>query len=163
MKNNFNLYNLLRSGADAAAIISGNNKYSNIKGKVMLYQINSGVIIRAEINGLPQSTQECYSPVFGFHIHSGSSCTGTKENPFENADGHYNPGNCPHPYHAGDMPPLFGANGKAFLIFLTNRINVSEIIGKTVIIHAHPDDFTSQPSGNAGEMIACGVISSMRR
>ena len=56
------------------------------------------------------------------------------------------------------MPPLFGCNGAAFSVFLTDRITVNEIIGKTVIIHSDPDDFTSQPSGNAGTKIACGVI-----
>jgi Cu-Zn family superoxide dismutase len=47
---------------------------------------------------------------------------------------------------------------RAYLSVLTDRFNVSDIIGRTVIIHNMPDDFTSQPSGNAGEKIACGVI-----
>lgn len=71
---------------------------------------------------------------------------------------HYNPDNCQHLYHAGDMPPLFGVDGSAVLLFLTNRFSVEEIIGRTVIIHARPDDFMTQPSGNSGEKIACGVI-----
>ena len=71
---------------------------------------------------------------------------------------HYNPKDCPHPYHAGDMPPLFGNNGEAFMAFMTDRFTVEEIIGKTVIIHSNPDDFTTQPGGNSGEKIACGKI-----
>lgn len=63
-----------------------------------------------------------------------------------------------HPYHAGDLPPLFSANGNAVLEVLTDRFNIHQIIGKTIIIHRNPDDFTTQPSGNAGEKIACGVI-----
>lgn len=78
--------------------------------------------------------------------------------PFSNAMAHYNPENCPHPYHAGDMPPLFGNQGYAFLMFLTDRFMVRNVIGKTVIIHDNPDDFTTQPSGNSGAKIACGVI-----
>ena len=78
--------------------------------------------------------------------------------PFPMSGTHYNPHNCPHPYHAGDMPPLFGTNGYAFLSFITSRFKVNEIIGKTVIIHSSPDDFTTQPSGNSGTKIACGVI-----
>jgi Cu-Zn family superoxide dismutase len=78
--------------------------------------------------------------------------------PFPSSGTHYNPNNCPHPYHAGDMPPLFGANGYAFLTFVTSRFTVNEIIGKTIIIHSMPDDFTTNPSGNSGEKIACGVI-----
>ena len=56
------------------------------------------------------------------------------------------------------MPPLFGANRTAFLIFITNRFTVGEIIGQTVIIHINPDDFMAQPSGKSGEKIACGII-----
>ena len=74
------------------------------------------------------------------------------------AKAHYNPDNCEHPYHAGDMPPIFGNNGYAFSIFLTNRFWTDEIIGKTVIIHLQPDDFHSQPSGDSGAKIACGEI-----
>ena len=82
-------------------------------------------------------------------------------NTFPNARAHYNPHDCHHPYHAGDMPPLFGADGYAFLTFVTSRFTVNEIIGKTIIVHSEPDDFSTQPSGNAGEKIACGVIISM--
>ena len=56
------------------------------------------------------------------------------------------------------MPPLFGNSGRAWLAFLTDRITVDEIIGKTVVIHSAPDDFTTQPSGNSGSKIACGAI-----
>ena len=47
----------------------------------------------------------------------------------------------------------------AFLAFITDRFTANEVIGKTVIIHDSPDDFTTQPSGNAGNKIACGIIS----
>ncbi|MCX7614928.1 MAG: superoxide dismutase family protein, partial [Clostridiales bacterium] len=65
---------------------------------------------------------------------------------------------CNHPGHAGDLPPLFGNYGHAFMAVFTGRVSVSEIIGRTVIIHASPDDFTTQPSGNSGKKIACGQI-----
>ena len=83
---------------------------------------------------------------------------GTPVDPFSDALTHYNPDTCAHPQHAGDLPPLFGNNGYAFSMFLTNRFSVSEIIGRTVILHSAPDDFTSQPAGNSGVKIACGVI-----
>ena len=76
---------------------------------------------------------------------------------------HDNPYHCPHPYHAGDMPPLFGANGYAFSAFLSDRFTVEEVIGKTVIFHEAPDDFVTQPSGNAGAKMACGVIVKRKR
>ena len=80
------------------------------------------------------------------------------DDPLANAMSHYNPDGCVHPYHAGDLPPLFGNDGLALSLFLTNRFSVDEVIGRTVIIHDHPDDFVTQPSGNSGAKIACGVI-----
>ena len=56
------------------------------------------------------------------------------------------------------MPPLFGNSGRAWMVFLTDRISVDEIIGKTVVIHSNPDDFVTRPSGNSGVKIACGEI-----
>ena len=116
------------------------------------------MLVLIQINGLPVSDEVCIKPIFAVHIHSGSSCTGNSTDPFADAMTHYNPDNCPHPYHAGDLPPIFGANGFGFSAFLTNRFSAEEIIGKTVIIHSAPDDFTTQPSGNSGIKIACGVI-----
>lgn len=152
-----------RRRADAVAFVEGNTKYPDIHGKVMFYQMRDGVIVRAEISGLPKGNGRCSEHVFGFHIHSGTSCSGDSTDPFKNAGTHYDRHNCSHPYHAGDMPPLFSAGGKAFLMFLTNRFDVSEITGKTVIIHSGIDDFTTQPSGNAGDKIACGVITPTAR
>lgn len=65
---------------------------------------------------------------------------------------------CPHPLHVGDLPPLLENNGYAYMSVLTNKFKISDIIGKTVIIHDMPDDSTTQPSGNSGKKIACGVI-----
>ena len=92
------------------------------------------------------------------HIHEGAECYGNNHDPFADAGMHYNPYDCAHPYHAGDLPPLFSAHGIAWEAVLTDRFTVEEIIDRTVIIHAMPDDFKSQPSGNSGEKIACGVI-----
>ena len=97
--------------------------------------------------GLPAASGNCSRPVLGFHIHAGEACSGTPEEPFKDADGHFNQGGCDHPYHAGDMPPLFANDGYAFSAFLTDRFTIDEVIGRTVIIHADPDDFTNQPSG----------------
>lgn len=149
--------------ADAAALMSGSEKYPCITGCVRFYTAPGGVLVRAEISGLPKGTGGCDSPVFAFHIHEGTACAGDEKDRFSGAKGHYNPDDCPHPYHAGDMPPLCGVNGRACLSFLTGRFTVKEILGKTVIIHRMPDDFKTQPSGNAGEKIACGVIRRTKR
>ena len=63
-----------------------------------------------------------------------------------------------HPFHSGDLPSLLENNGYAYMTVLTNRFKIADIIGKVVIIHDSPDDFTSQPSGNSGMKIACGII-----
>lgn len=158
-----NLYPLFRRLPNAVAVMNGDKENSEIYGTVRFYQTASGVLIVADILGLPVASGACESRIFAFHIHDGSECSGNEEDHFGNAGTHYNPYGCPHPYHAGDMPPLFGAGGRAFLAFLTDRVYVDELIGKTVIIHNKPDDFTTQPSGNAGKKIACGIISKVRR
>lgn len=142
----------------AAARIHGSCDYKNIKGTVLFRQGKCGTIVTAEIWGLPNSCEECKNNIFAFHIHSGSECSGNKTDPFANAGMHYNPNDCDHPNHAGDLPPLFANNGYAYLSTVINRFTVDEIIGKTVIIHQMPDDFTTQPSGNSGKKIACGEI-----
>lgn len=159
--NNFNypdFSSIFNQKPVAMAEMKGNISHPNIQGFVWFYTTNFGIIVVADIIGLPKSTNKCNSPIFAFHIHNGSSCTGNSNDPFANAGTHYNPSNCLHPYHAGDLPPLFGANGNAFSAVLTDRFTINEVIGKTIIIHSNPDDFTTQPSGNSGTKIACGVI-----
>ena len=145
----------------AVAQIKGSSKYPDISGTVQFYECSSGIIVTARIFNLPYSDIPCSNRIFGFHIHEGESCSGNMEDPFADAMTHYNPGNCMHPYHAGDLPPLFGNKGHAYMSVLTNRFTIDEILGKTVIIHAQPDDFKTQPSGNSGEKIACGIIVEM--
>ncbi len=162
-RNEINIYPLLRRLPHAVAVMRGNSKNREIEGTVKFYQTASGVLIVADIFGLPVSADACKNNIFAFHIHDGEDCSGNEEDPFFNAGTHYNPYKCPHPHHAGDMPPLFSAGDRAFLAFLTDRFSVNEVVGKTVIIHDRPDDFTAQPSGNAGKKIACGIISKVRR
>lgn len=142
----------------AVAIVKGSEDYEDVIGIVKFYQTDCGVLVAAEVTGLPYLPGVCEHFVFGFHIHEGTDCSGNEEDVFAGSMMHYNPNKCPHPRHAGDLPPLLGNRGYAFSIFLTNRFVVDEIKGRTVIIHASPDDFKTQPSGNSGEKIACGVI-----
>lgn len=135
----------------ATALIRGGRQAPEICGRVNFYQKREHVLVEAVISGLPLAS----SGFLGFHIHEGKSCTGTN---FSDTESHYNPENTPHPNHAGDLPSLLICNGKACQTVTTDRFRVKDIIGKTVVIHSMPDDFTSQPSGNAGTKIACGVI-----
>lgn len=143
---------------NSAADISGGEKYPGIRGRVIFRQQKNGVLVTADIYGLPTGETGCDAGVFGFHIHEGEDCGSNGKEPFSNTKGHYNPGDCQHPYHAGDLPPLFENDGYAYMSVLTNRFTATEIIGRTVVIHLQPDDFHTQPSGNSGEKIACGVI-----
>ena len=143
---------------DAVAVVKGSNAYPQIMGTGLLYQRRERGLVVSSFEGLPEKKTACGGPVFGIHIHEGTSCTGNETDPFADAKGHYNPNNCAHPYHAGDLPPVFSNNGSAFNAVLTNRFHVREVLGRVVILHSMPDDFTTQPSGNSGEKIACGVI-----
>jgi Cu-Zn family superoxide dismutase len=143
---------------EAYAIIKGGESYPQVSGTVNFSQMSNGVLVTAKINGLPNQSTCCRCGVFGFHIHEGISCSGNEEDEFADAKGHYNPNGCPHPYHAGDLPALFGNNGYAYMSVLTSRFYLDEIIGKTVIVHLDPDDYHTQPSGNSGEKIACGIV-----
>lgn len=153
---------VFRKSPDAVAFINGSEKYKDTKGVVRFYQLNTGVIVIADIIGLPESAGECTDSFFGFHIHEGESCSGDENDPFADALSHFNPLSSPHPCHAGDFPPLLSAQGRAFSAFLTGRFTVCDVIGRAVIIHSAPDDFTTQPSGNAKEKIACGTIKSVK-
>lgn len=135
----------------AIARICGGRDYPTIRGTVQFFQRGDGVLVEAEVWGLPR-TQTGF---FAFHIHEGGSCSGAG---FLNTGGHFNPGGREHPDHAGDLPPLLADSGRGYLKVLTTRFRVEEVIGRTVILHGGPDDFHTQPSGNAGEKIACGVI-----
>lgn len=142
----------------AVAEIKGSEKFPDINGLVSFYPLKNEMLITADIRGLPNSNEPCGNAVFGFHIHSGGKCSGSKEDPFADTLGHYNKDNCMHPMHNGDLPPLFSNNGAAWMAFLTNLFALADIIGKTVVIHRDPDDFHTQPSGNSGIKIACGEI-----
>ncbi len=142
----------------AKANIRGSADYPMLRGTVTFRQMRNGVLVTAEIYGLPENQSDCSGGVFGFHIHEGMECGGNEKDRFANAKTHFNPKGCPHPYHAGDLPPLFGNKGYAYMSVFTNRFTVSEVVGTVIIIHGKPDDFTSQPSGNSGTKIACGKI-----
>ena len=120
-----------------------------IQGVVRFLQKRDGVLVTAQITGLPESG------FFGFHIHEGRNCGGPD---FGDTGSHFNPQNAAHPDHAGDLPPLLSAGGKAYLSVLTNRFSLAQVMGRTVVIHSDTDDFTTQPAGNSGEKVACGVI-----
>jgi Cu-Zn family superoxide dismutase len=116
-------------------------------------------VVRVDINGLPANRK------FGFHVHENGACTGD----FTSAGGHFNPGGKPHgaqdsgERHAGDLPNLeSNGEGVVVTVFTTDALTVApgptSVVNRAVVIHQNPDDYKTQPAGNSGPRIACGVI-----
>lgn len=147
----------------AAAVIRGGPLAPQISGVITFKEVPGGTMVCVDVTGLPpyQPAQNGKQPVgpFGFHIHEKGNCEiGDPEKPFEAAGGHWNPTNQPHGNHAGDFPVLFSNNEVARMCFFTNKFKITDIIGKSVVIHQNPDDYRTQPAGNSGKRLACGVI-----
>ena len=127
-------------------------------GEVNFEQMGGKVRVTAQVIRLPANRE------FGFHIHEVGDCSSGDG---MSAKGHFNPYGKPHGQgaerHAGDMPNLKSdAKGKAKLTEDLDLITIARgpasIIGRGVVVHADPDDYRTQPTGNAGARIACGVI-----
>lgn len=147
----------------AYALLNGGPLAPNLKGNVYFMDIQGGVQVCVWVTGLPEYKpgENSSLPIgpHGFHLHENGTCEiGDPNDPFTAAGGHWNPNSQPHGNHAGDFPTLFSNNGVAMMCFFTNKFKVQDAIGKAVIIHQSPDDNKSQPSGNAGKRLACGVI-----
>lgn len=147
----------------AYALLNGGSLAPNLKGNVYFIDIQGGVQVCVSVTGLPEYKpgENDNLPIgpHGFHIHENGTCEiGDPNDPFKSAGGHWNPTNQPHGNHAGDFPTLFSNNGVSMMCFFTNKFRVQDVIGKAVIIHQSPDDNKSQPAGNAGKRLACGVI-----
>jgi len=127
-------------------------------GEVTFEQISGKVRVTVQVIGLKPDQEH------GFHIHEVGDCSSGDG---MSAKGHFNPYGKPHgrggERHAGDMPNLNAdKSGRAKLTVDLDVITVTpgpaSIIGRGIIVHAQPDDYTSQPVGNAGARMACGVI-----
>lgn len=130
-------------------------------GQLKLTAMGDGVHVTGSVGGLkPNGTH-------AFHIHEKGDCSAADAS---SAGGHFNPGGEPHgriskpQHHAGDNDNLVAnAQGVAtvdahFSGVVLGGGGSTDVVGKAVVVHADPDDYTSQPAGNAGSRIACGVI-----
>lgn len=158
----------IKNDPPAYALVTGGTAHEKIRGTVAFSDMRNGTRVDVYITGLPDYRPaprggQPISP-FGFHIHEGAECSPVGgDTAFSGAKGHYNPDNQPHGNHAGDFPVLFSNRGTAQMSFFTDRFKPEQVVGKTVIIHENPDDYRTQPAGNSGRRIACGVIRASRR
>ena len=144
----------------ASATMVGSPTYPNLTGRILFYPLNDRyTVVVSRFEGLPVGVEECNNRFFALHIHDGDACTGNAVDPFADAGSHDNPDGCPHPSHAGDLPPILGtAYGVSWSAVLTDRFSVREVLEKPVVLHRNSYDFRTQPAGNAGKKIACGII-----
>ena len=151
-----------QSAKQAARSILESKSDSSVTGLLTISQHENGISIKGEVNGLKPNS------VHAFHIHEKSSCSTPDAS---SAGGHFNPENKKHgapqsqKSHAGDLGNIRAdENGvvkidkKVTSLKLYPLNDKHSVLGKTFIVHEHMDDLKSQPSGNAGSRIACGMI-----
>jgi Cu-Zn family superoxide dismutase len=147
------------SGAAAEAVLEP-TKGSNVRGTVSFAQKGDKVRMVAKLSGLPRAGGH------GFHLHEKGDCSSGDG---MSAGGHFNPLGKPHAHHAvverhaGDLPMLVAdGNGNAELAVDMDVIAVgsgaTDVIGRAVIVHKDADDYKTQPTGNAGARLACGIV-----
>jgi Cu-Zn family superoxide dismutase len=131
---------------------------NNISGTITFTSNPDGVLVKGDIHGLTPGKH-------GFHIHECGDCSSADGS---SAGGHFNPSNMPHGApadmnrHEGDMGNIEAdASGNAHIEYVDKMQTLNgpnSIIGRGVIVHKDADDLKSQPAGNAGPRLACGVI-----
>lgn len=134
-----------------------------VVGAATFTQVGSALRVLLEVQGLPPGAK-------GVHVHAVGTCEGPD---FTSAGGHFNPDgrqhgalNHPRGPHAGDLPNItVGADGRGRLESTTELMSLgtgpSSVFdgdGSAIVVHAAPDDFRTDPTGNSGARIACGVI-----
>ena len=147
----------------AVAYVKGGPLAPDLCGTVSFWEYGCGTWVSTAIRGLPpyEPATDDRPPIgpHGFHLHENGDCTvGDEKNPFQAAGGHWNPDDQPHGNEAGDFPVLFSNNGLSIMGFFTDRFQPLAAIGKAVIIHRYPDDYRTQPDGDAGPRLGCGVV-----
>lgn len=132
---------------------------SQVGGTVSFTPHADVVVVEAKLSGLTPGPH-------GFHIHEAGDCSAADAS---SAKGHFNPMNHPHGHHgkaerhAGDLPNLVAdANGNASYRAEVRGMQLTGgaggILGRSVVVHADPDDYQSQPAGNSGRRVGCGII-----
>jgi Cu-Zn family superoxide dismutase len=153
-----NMGKMSMGNVEKAICILSPTQGNNVSGTITFTQTEKGVRVVANLQGLSKGRH-------GFHIHEFGDCSSADG---MSAGGHYNPEGKSHgapmdmSRHMGDMGNIVaGESGKAHLEYTDAMIKLNgpnSIVGKSVIVHKGADDLKSQPAGNAGPRVACGVI-----
>jgi Cu-Zn family superoxide dismutase len=152
-------------GGGAWAVLQAGPDTPGFSGTVTFSRAGGGVRVVADLAGVAPAGNH------GFHIHENGQCEHDPAGKhFTTAGGHFNPTGAPHAcpdgasHHAGDLGNVvIQADGTGHLDLTTPMLSLSgptSVIGKAVLLHAGADDCTSQPAGNAGARLACGVVTS---
>lgn len=151
-----------QSGTAAAATLEGAPEDADFAGTITVMPEGNGVRIVADVRGVDRDGKH------GFHVHETGECAhGEGSGHFTSAGGHFNPNNAEHtcpptePRHAGDLGNIEITNGTGRLDVTTDLLTLSgpnSVVGKAIILHANEDDCQTQPTGNAGDRLACGVV-----
>jgi Cu-Zn family superoxide dismutase len=148
----------MRMGGPRAVATLEPTKGNTTSGSVEFVERGGKVHVTASVRGLAPNVEH------GFHVHEKGDCSSGDG---LSAGGHFNPDGKPHgpqsaPHHAGDMPSLRAdASGNASATFTLDGVTVAGangFIGRGLIVHKDPDDYKTQPTGNAGARLACAVI-----
>ena len=146
---------LLYKTPNAVAQIMGNRNYQELNGVARFYETAfPGILMELTLFGLPTKNEEHTFEFFGLHIHEIGNC----QLPFNQTGEHYSKEMRKHPMHSGDLPPVIAQEGYSFMSFFLPQLTIEEVMNRSIIVHRNPDDFTTQPSGDSGEKIGCGVI-----
>jgi superoxide dismutase, Cu-Zn family len=155
-----NTGSMFQRNPNATAILAP-TKGNQVSGTIHFTQKGDVVLVEARVSGLKPDS------LHGFHVHEKGDCSAPDAS---SAGGHFNPGGMAHgaPHaeqrHGGDLGNLVAdAGGSAQMRIevrgITLGADANSVVGRAVIVHADPDDLKSQPTGNAGARIACGLIS----
>ncbi|WP_454722604.1 MULTISPECIES: superoxide dismutase family protein [Cupriavidus] len=147
-------------GGDSAVARLDAKSGTATQGTVTFTQRGDRVLVTADVSGLPPNTEH------GFHVHEKGDCSSPDA---MSAGGHFNPTGKPHgsmsmpDHHAGDINNLRAdASGRAQASFELSGVTVApgptSVVGHAVVVHKDPDDYRTQPTGNSGGRVACGVI-----
>lgn len=150
-------------GLTATATLQGAPEDADFSGTITVTPEGNGVRVVADVRGVDRDGRH------GFHVHETGECShGEGSGHFTSAGGHFNPNNAEHTCpptasrHAGDLGNIEITNGTGRADVTTDLLTLSgpnSVVGKAIILHANEDDCQTQPTGNAGDRLACGVVS----